>query len=210
MAGIVNCGAQRHSGARRCLHAAGARASLGHRGAGGEGAVSVRPRRYQSGVGQSRIGNNLEAIVNKITDLLGKKAVVSSELSMRQALTGVLFLSQSMGLIIAAVIGVFAAAFVWRATATRRWRAAPRNGDPSGHRMVLAAYPRAGADREPGAGGHRHRGWACSCARRRLGAGARLGHGRSALGFKLYAALHSPGHAQSDADNYRAGRDRDG
>ena len=60
----------------------------------------------------------LEAVVNKITDLLGKKGVVSSELSMRQALSGVLFLSQSMGLIIAAIIGVFAAAFVWRATAT--------------------------------------------------------------------------------------------
>ncbi len=60
----------------------------------------------------------LEAVVNRITDLLGKKGVVSSELSMRQALSGVLFLSQSMGLIIAAIIGVFAAAFVWRATAT--------------------------------------------------------------------------------------------
>lgn len=60
----------------------------------------------------------LEAVVSKITDLLGKKGVVSSELSMRQALSGVLFLSQSMGLIIATVIGAFAAAFVWRATAT--------------------------------------------------------------------------------------------
>ena len=60
----------------------------------------------------------LEPVVTKITTLLGKKGVVSSELSMRQALSGVLFLSQSMGLIIAAVIGVFAAAFVWRATAT--------------------------------------------------------------------------------------------
>jgi ABC-type antimicrobial peptide transport system permease subunit len=60
----------------------------------------------------------LEAVVNKITFLFGKKGVVSSELSMRQALTGVLFLSQSMGWIIAAIIGVFAAAFVWRATAT--------------------------------------------------------------------------------------------
>ncbi len=61
---------------------------------------------------------HLEAVVTKITSLLGKKGVVSSELSMRQALSGVLFLSQSMGLIIAVVIGVFAAAFVWRATAT--------------------------------------------------------------------------------------------
>lgn len=60
----------------------------------------------------------LEAVVHRITSLLGKKAVVSSELSMRQTLTGVLFLSQSMGWIIAAIIGVFAAAFVWRATAT--------------------------------------------------------------------------------------------
>jgi ABC-type antimicrobial peptide transport system permease subunit len=60
----------------------------------------------------------LEAVVNKITGLLGKQGVVSSELSMRQALSGVLFLSQSMGLIIAVIIGVFAAAFVWRATAT--------------------------------------------------------------------------------------------
>ena len=60
----------------------------------------------------------LEPVVTKITSLLGKKGVVSSELSMRQALSGVLFLSQSMGLIIATIIGVFAAAFVWRATAT--------------------------------------------------------------------------------------------
>ncbi len=60
----------------------------------------------------------LEPVVTTITSLLGKKGVVSSELSMRQALSGVLFLSQSMGLIIATIIGVFAAAFVWRATAT--------------------------------------------------------------------------------------------
>ena len=60
----------------------------------------------------------LEAAVTKITGLLGKQGVVSSELSMRQALTGALFLSQSMGWIIAAIIGAFAAAFVWRATAT--------------------------------------------------------------------------------------------
>ena len=60
----------------------------------------------------------LQDVVAKITSLLGKKGVVSSELSMRQALSGVLFLSQSMGLIIAAIIGVFAAAFVWRATAS--------------------------------------------------------------------------------------------
>ena len=60
----------------------------------------------------------LQGVVEKITALIGKKGVVSSELSMRNALSGVLFLSQSMGLIIAAIIGVFAAAFVWRATAT--------------------------------------------------------------------------------------------
>ena len=60
----------------------------------------------------------LQGVVEKVTALIGKKGVVSSELSMRQALSGVLFLSQSMGLIIAAIIGLFAAAFVWRATAT--------------------------------------------------------------------------------------------
>ena len=60
----------------------------------------------------------LADVVGKITTLLGKKGVVSSELSMREALSGVLFLSQSMGLIIAACIGAFAAAFVWRATAS--------------------------------------------------------------------------------------------
>jgi len=60
----------------------------------------------------------LESVVEKITALVGKKGVVSSELSMRQALSGVLFLSHSMGLIIAGIIGLFAAAFVWRATAT--------------------------------------------------------------------------------------------
>ena len=60
----------------------------------------------------------LQGVVEKVTGLIGKKGVVSSELSMRNALSGVLFLSQSMGLIIAAIIGLFAAAFVWRATAT--------------------------------------------------------------------------------------------
>ena len=40
------------------------------------------------------------------------------------------------------------------------------------------------------------------------GARPRLGHRRSALGFELYAALHSPGHAQSDPNHYRAGVDR--
>ena len=60
----------------------------------------------------------LENVVTSITGLLGKQGVVSSELSMRQALSGVLFLSESMGLIIASIISVFAAAFVLRATAS--------------------------------------------------------------------------------------------
>lgn len=60
----------------------------------------------------------LESVVDKIVALLGKKGIVSSELSFREALSGVLFLSQRMGLIVAAVIGAFAAAFVLRATAS--------------------------------------------------------------------------------------------
>ncbi len=60
----------------------------------------------------------LETVVAKIKDLLGKKGVVSSELSFRQALSGVLFLSQSMGLIIALIVSLFAAALVLRATAS--------------------------------------------------------------------------------------------
>jgi ABC-type antimicrobial peptide transport system permease subunit len=60
----------------------------------------------------------LETVVGKTTELLGKKGIVSSELSFREALSGVLFLSQRMGLIVAIVIGVFAAAFVLRATAS--------------------------------------------------------------------------------------------
>jgi ABC-type lipoprotein release transport system permease subunit len=60
----------------------------------------------------------LETVVSKIVGLLGKKGIVSSELSFREALSGVLFLSQRMGLIVAAVIGAFAAAFVLRATAS--------------------------------------------------------------------------------------------
>ncbi|MDQ2084731.1 ABC transporter permease [Xanthobacteraceae bacterium Astr-EGSB] len=61
---------------------------------------------------------HLEEVVDKTVALLGKKGIVSSELSMRDALSGVLFLSQRMGLIVALVIGVFAAAFVLRATAS--------------------------------------------------------------------------------------------
>ena len=61
---------------------------------------------------------HLENVVDKIGSLLGKKGIVASELSFRQALSGVLFLSERMGLIVASVIGVFAAAFVLRATAS--------------------------------------------------------------------------------------------
>jgi lipoprotein-releasing system permease protein len=61
---------------------------------------------------------HLEAVVGKIVALLGKKGIVASELSFREALSGVLFLSQRMGLIVAVVIGAFATAFVLRATAS--------------------------------------------------------------------------------------------
>ena len=91
--------------------------SSGDRGAAGARALSVRRRRRQSRTGQGQP----RAIAGRGRDghdLIGKKGVVSSELSMRNALSGVLYLSQSMGLIIAAIIGLFAAAFVWRATAT--------------------------------------------------------------------------------------------
>ena len=60
----------------------------------------------------------LESVVQQVSALLGKKGIVSSELSFRDALSGVLFLSQRMGLIVAAVIALFAAAFVLRATAS--------------------------------------------------------------------------------------------
>lgn len=60
----------------------------------------------------------LEPVVAAVKDILGKKGVVSSELSMRQALSGVLFLSQRMGLIIALTVSAFAAALVLRATAS--------------------------------------------------------------------------------------------
>ena len=61
---------------------------------------------------------SLESVVQKVGALLGKKGIVSSELSFREALSGVLFLSQRMGLIVAGVIALFAAAFVLRATAS--------------------------------------------------------------------------------------------
>jgi ABC-type antimicrobial peptide transport system permease subunit len=60
----------------------------------------------------------LEGVVDTITTLLGKKGIVSSELSFREALSGVMFLSERMGLIIAAIIGAFAAVFILRATAS--------------------------------------------------------------------------------------------
>jgi putative ABC transport system permease protein len=60
----------------------------------------------------------LETVVVKVQEVLGKKGVVSSELSFRQALSGVLFLSQRMGLIIALIVSAFAAALVLRATAS--------------------------------------------------------------------------------------------
>lgn len=61
---------------------------------------------------------HLESVVGKTIALLGKKGIISSELSFREALSGVLFLSQRMGFIVAVVIGAFAAAFVLRATAS--------------------------------------------------------------------------------------------
>jgi putative ABC transport system permease protein len=60
----------------------------------------------------------LEAVVAQVQALLGKKGIVSSELSFRETLENVLFLSERMGLILALVIGIFAAAFVLRATAS--------------------------------------------------------------------------------------------
>jgi putative ABC transport system permease protein len=61
---------------------------------------------------------SLETVVQKVSALLGKKGIVSSELSFREALSGVLFLSQRMGLIVSGIIALFAAAFVLRATAS--------------------------------------------------------------------------------------------
>jgi hypothetical protein len=60
----------------------------------------------------------LETLVAEIETLLGKKGIVSSEISFRETLDSVLFLSERMGVILAAVIGVAAAAFVLRATAS--------------------------------------------------------------------------------------------
>jgi len=60
----------------------------------------------------------LQGVVKAIGTLLGKKAVISSELSFQETLDSVLFLSERMGMIIAMVIGFFAIALVLRATAT--------------------------------------------------------------------------------------------
>lgn len=60
----------------------------------------------------------LEAAVQGAQSILGKKATISSELSFRQTLESALFLSERIGLILALVIGAFAAAFVLRATAS--------------------------------------------------------------------------------------------
>lgn len=60
----------------------------------------------------------MEAVVAEIKTLLGKKGLVSSELSFRETLDSVLFLSERMGTLLAAVIAAFAAAFVLRATAS--------------------------------------------------------------------------------------------
>lgn len=62
--------------------------------------------------------DQLEQVVAQVRELLGKKAVISSELSFREALSGVLFLSERMSVIVAVVIGLFASGFVFRATAS--------------------------------------------------------------------------------------------
>jgi putative ABC transport system permease protein len=61
---------------------------------------------------------DLRAVVEAIRAELGKKAVVSSGLSFQETLDSVLFLSERIGLILALVIGLFATAFVLRATAS--------------------------------------------------------------------------------------------
>jgi len=60
----------------------------------------------------------METVVAETGKLLGKKAIVSSELSFRETLENVLFLSQTMALVLAGVVGVFAIAFVVRATSS--------------------------------------------------------------------------------------------
>lgn len=60
----------------------------------------------------------LRGVVEAANKIIGKKAIVSSELSFQETLDSVLFLSEKMGLILASVIGAFAVAFVLRATAS--------------------------------------------------------------------------------------------
>ena len=149
---------------------------------------------------------HLEGVVDKIVTLLGKKGIVSSELSFREALSGVLFLSQRMGLIVAAVIGAFAAAFVLRATASaiqerrRELAVLQAIGWPwrhirqqvlhrechAGDRGRRARHPAGDVDRGP--------------------ARPHLGDARSAVGFELDAAFHSGSDARSHADHHRADR----
>jgi putative ABC transport system permease protein len=61
---------------------------------------------------------DLRGVVDGIRAELGKKAVVSSGLSFQETLDSVLFLSEKIGLILALVVGLFATAFVLRATAS--------------------------------------------------------------------------------------------
>ena len=60
----------------------------------------------------------MEAVVERIKQLVGKKAIVSSEISFRETLESALFLSERMGLVLSLVVAVFAVAFVLRATAS--------------------------------------------------------------------------------------------
>jgi len=61
---------------------------------------------------------DLRQVVAGVRSILGKKGVISSEISFRETLDSVLFLSDRIGLILALVIGVFATALVLRATAS--------------------------------------------------------------------------------------------
>jgi len=61
---------------------------------------------------------NFRAVVEAIRAELGDKAVVSSGLSFQETLDSVLFLSERIGFILALVVGLFATAFVLRATAS--------------------------------------------------------------------------------------------
>jgi len=61
---------------------------------------------------------DLRSVVEAIRAELGKKAVVSSGLSFQETLDSVLFISEKIGLILALVVGLFATAFVLRATAS--------------------------------------------------------------------------------------------